>query len=115
MGGQGRVYPETEIQAQLAGLPGWNYRDGAIRRQYATAGWQATMMVVNAIGFACEAAGHHADLQVSWARVEVALNTHSASGITEKDFETAALIERTLGWRPDAESSLDGPPEPLVR
>ncbi len=109
-----RVYSEPEIAEQLSGLAGWSYREGAIRRAFTTSGWPATMLVVNAIAFACEAAGHHADLQVTWSRVEVALHTHSAGGITEKDFEAAALIERTVGWKPDSESTLDGPPEPFV-
>ncbi len=110
-----RTYTESEILAQLRELPGWVYRDGAIRRAFATDGWPSTMLVVNAIAFACEAAGHHPDLSVSWAKVEASLWTHSAKGITEKDFETAALIERTVLWRPDPESSLTGPPKPFVR
>jgi pterin-4a-carbinolamine dehydratase len=109
-----RTYSETEILAQLRELPGWVYRDGAIRRSFTTEGWPWTMLVVNAIAFACEAAGHHPDLAVSWSKIEVALWTHSARGITEKDFETAALIERTILWQPDSESSLSGPPKPFV-
>jgi 4a-hydroxytetrahydrobiopterin dehydratase len=110
----GRVYTEPEIVEQLSGLPEWSYRDGAIRRSFATTGWPATMLVANAIAFASEAAGHHPDLKLGWSRIEVALHTHSAGGITEKDFETAALIERTVLWHPDSESSLDGPPTPFV-
>ena len=110
----GRVYTEPEIVEQLSGLPEWSYRDGAIRRSFTTSGWPATMLVANAIAFASEAAGHHPDLQLGWSRIEVALHTHSAGGITEKDFETAALIERTVLWHPDSESSPDGPPTPFV-
>lgn len=110
-----RTYTDSEILAQLRELPGWVYRDGAIRRGFTTDGWPWTVLVVNAIAFAAEAAGHHPDLAVSWSKVEVALWTHSARGITEKDFETAALIERTVLWLPDPESSLRGPPKPFVR
>ena len=45
-------------------------------------------MAVNAIGFLCEAAYHHADLAVSWGKFWVKLQTHDAGGITDKDFET---------------------------
>jgi pterin-4a-carbinolamine dehydratase len=110
-----RTYSETEILSQLRELPGWVYRDGAIRRVFTTEGWPWTMLAVNAIAFACESAGHHPELAVSWSKIEVALSTHSARGITEKDFETAALIERTILWQPDSESSLSGPPKPFVR
>src|SRR5512135_1325224 len=109
-----RTYAESEILQQLGELPGWTYRDGAIRRVFTTDGWRSTSLVVGAIAFACEAADHHADLSTSWSRIEVALHTHSAGGITEKDFEAAALIERTVLWGPDAGNSLTGPPRPFV-
>lgn len=109
-----RTYSEAEIMQQLRELPGWSYHDGAIRRTFTTDGWHSTMLAAGAIAFAAEAAGHHPDLGVSWSKIDVALSTHSAKGITEKDFETAALIERTVLWRPDAESSLTGPPKPFV-
>lgn len=110
-----RTYTESEILAQLRELPGWAYREGAIRRTYHTDGWPWTMLVVNAIAFVCEGAGHHPDLEVSWSSVEVSFHTHSARGITEKDFEAAVLVERTVLWTPDPEGALSGPPKPFVR
>jgi 4a-hydroxytetrahydrobiopterin dehydratase len=73
------------------------------------------MLVANAIAFLCEAADHHADLSVTWPSVAVALSTHSAGGITAKDFEVAALIEAQITWRPPPGSSLTGPAKPFVR
>jgi 4a-hydroxytetrahydrobiopterin dehydratase len=110
-----RTCTAQEITERLKALPGWTFTDGAIRRTYVTDGWGHTLMVVNAIGFACEAADHHPDLAVSWARVGVALNTHTARGITDRDFETAELIERTVTWRPDNGAALTGPGKPLVK
>ena len=54
----------------------------------------------NAIGYLAEAAYHHPDLTVTWARVTVKLMTHSAGGITDKDFELARRIEDAVLWRP---------------
>ena len=71
--------------------------------------------MVNAIAFVGEAADHHPNLQVSWPAVEVSLNTHSAGGITVKDFEVAELIERQVLWKPGPESHLSGPAKPFVR
>jgi len=70
---------------------------------------------VNAIGFASEAAYHHPDLTVTWARVTVKLMTHSAGGITEKDFALARQIEAVALWRPEPGGALDGTPAPFVR
>ena len=105
----------SEITTRLAALPGWSFENGAIRRTYKTDGWRGSMLVANAIAFVCEAADHHADMTVTWPSVAVALSTHSAGGITDKDFEVAGLIERQVTWRPGAGSSLTGPAKPFVR
>ena len=103
-----QVFSETEIREKLAELTGWEYRDGWIRRSYKTGGWPFTLMLVNAIGFAAEAAWHHPDLTVTWAEVRVRLMTHSAKGITAKDFELAGRIEALATWQPDSASALEG-------
>jgi pterin-4a-carbinolamine dehydratase len=106
---------ESEIRQRLGSLPGWAYEAGAIRRVYQTDGWRGSMLVANAIAFICEAADHHADLTVTWPSVGVALSTHSAGGITAKDFEMAELIERQVRWKPGVDSSLSGPAKPFVK
>jgi 4a-hydroxytetrahydrobiopterin dehydratase len=105
---------ESQIADQLKSLPGWRVESGALRRQYKTDGWPTTLMLVNAIGFYAEAADHHPDLGVHWGSVEVALNTHSAGGITEKDFELAKLFEHCALWRPPAGSPFRGTPKQFV-
>jgi 4a-hydroxytetrahydrobiopterin dehydratase len=115
MGQEERTYDSQEIGVRLAAIPGWSYDNGALARSYETNGWGTTLMVVNAIGFLCEAAGHHPDLAVSWSRVGVRLWTHSAKGITDKDFEVARLLEETIHWHPKEGSALRGPPKPLLK
>lgn len=110
-----RALSENEIKAGLSGLGGWQFENGALRRSYATDGWRGSLLVANAIGFICEAADHHADLLVTWPRVDVALSTHAASGITNKDFEVARLIEAQVRWKPSTGSSLTGPAKPFVK
>lgn len=105
----------AEIKTRLGALPAWALHDGAIRRTYKTDGWRGSMLVANAIAFICEAADHHADLTVTWPSVGVALSTHSAGGITAKDFEVATLIEKQVTWKPGAASSLRGPSKPFVK
>lgn len=113
--GNERALSAEEVATRLRGLGGWRFEDGAIRRSYATDGWRGSLLVANAIGFICEAADHHADVLVTWPRVDVALSTHAASGITEKDFEVAGLIETQVRWKPKAGSSLTGPAKPFVK
>jgi len=107
-----KVYTEAEIEARLAAeLPGWQFRDGWIRRTYKTSGWKSTLMAVNTIGHLAEAAWHHPDLNVSYAYVTVKLQNHAAKGITDKDFALARKMDEVLMWRPDEDSPLEGTPD----
>ena len=45
------------------------------------------------IGFFAEQADHHPDLDVRWRKVKVALTTHDAGGLTQKDVDLATRIE----------------------
>ena len=112
-----RVYSAAEIPAKLTehGLEKWDLEDGWLRRKYHTDGWPTTLMLTNAIGYLCEAAYHHADLAITWAKVWVKLQTHSAGGITDKDFALARKIEEIVLWRPEAGSPLEGTPNKFVQ
>jgi 4a-hydroxytetrahydrobiopterin dehydratase len=109
------VYNESQIADRLRELPGWFYEDGWIRRVYKTDGWPTTLMLVGVIGYCAEAAYHHPDLAVTWGRVVVKLKTHSAGGITDKDFAVARRIEDVALWRPAAGGPLEGTPNKFVR
>ena len=84
------TYSEAEVAERLKALPGWYFEDGWIRRVYKTDGWPTTLMLVNAVGYLAEAAYHHPDLSVTWARVTVKLSTHSAGGITAEGLRPGA-------------------------
>jgi 4a-hydroxytetrahydrobiopterin dehydratase len=106
-----RVYDETEIGQRLQEtLPHWKLERGWLRRTYRTHSWKGTLMVVNAVGHLAEAAWHHPDMTLSYAWVEVRLMTHTAKGITDKDFELAAKIEEVVQWRPEG-GALEGTPK----
>jgi len=106
---------ESEVRERLKTLSGWAFEDSAIRKTYKTDGWRGSMLVANAIAFICETADHHADLTVTWPSVGVALSTHSAGGITPKDFEVAGMIEALVLMKLPAQSSLKGPGKPFVQ
>jgi 4a-hydroxytetrahydrobiopterin dehydratase len=112
---QEKTYSEAEIATRIQhlGLAGWYLEEGWLRRKYNTDGWPQTLMAVNAIGYLCEAAYHHADLAVTWGKLWVKLMTHSAGGITDKDFELAKKIEETILWRPSG-GALTGNPQKFV-
>ena len=111
------VHDDDAIAAQIRqyDLPEWYIEDGWLRRKYSTDGWPTTLMLVNAIGYLCEAAWHHADLSVTWGKVWVKLKTHSVGGITDKDFALARKIEDVVLWRPAPGGPLEGTPNKFVK
>lgn len=110
--GKDDTYSDAEIDARLAQeLPQWYRESGWIRRKYRTGSWKGTLMLVTTIGHLAEQAWHHPDLTVSYGFVIVKLTTHSAKGLTHRDFELARRIEETVMWRPGADSALEGTPD----
>jgi pterin-4a-carbinolamine dehydratase len=106
------ILDEAAIRSRLVGpLRHWRSDGKALCRTFRTGGWKGTLMVVNAIGHLAEAAWHHPELRVTYAAVDVRLDTHDAGGITERDFELAERIEAFVQWRPDAQSALEGTPQ----
>jgi len=112
-----RTYSDEEVTARLQKeLPHWYLEDGWIRRKYKTSGWKGTLMVINTIGHLAEAAWHHPDIAASYAFVIVKLATHSAKGITDKDFELASKIEEVVQWQPGkTRGALEGTPNEDAR
>jgi 4a-hydroxytetrahydrobiopterin dehydratase len=112
-----KVYGPESIQEKLQEhrLTDWYLEDGWLRRKYTTDGWPTTLMLTNAIGYLCEAAYHHADLAITWGKLWVKLKTHSAGGITDKDFALARKIEDTVLWRPEPGGALEGTPNKWVQ
>jgi 4a-hydroxytetrahydrobiopterin dehydratase len=83
---------EDEISARLSGLPGWQRSDGSIATTVVRADFRAAMAYVEAVADLAEEAGHHPDIFISWNKVTLTLSTHSAGGLTARDFALAEQI-----------------------
>jgi 4a-hydroxytetrahydrobiopterin dehydratase len=94
------ILTEEELGAALQRLPGWEVQEGWLRRTYNTPGWTHTMLLVQTIGYLAEAAWHHPDLSVGYAKVTVKLQTHRVRAITQSDVELAARIDEVVLWKP---------------
>ena len=90
---------DEEREAALANLPGWRWDEaaGAIRRSFRFADFPAAFGFMTQVAMAAEKADHHPDWSNSWNRVDVALSTHSAGGLTALDIEMARTMNRLAG------------------
>lgn len=106
------VLEDQVIARRLAQeIPAWRHEGGALRRRYAVNGFKSAMLAANAIGHLAEAAWHHPDIAISWGKVEVALWSHDAGGVTERDMALARRIEDVVAWRPAPDDHLEGAPD----
>ena len=90
---------QTEIQGKLRAIPGWELKDKAIQKRFTLGGFKEAMAFVNQVAELAESADHHPDILINYKRVTLTLSTHSAGGLTEKDFDLASHIEKIP--RPD--------------
>jgi 4a-hydroxytetrahydrobiopterin dehydratase len=83
----------AEVDAQLAGLPGWTRHGDVIRKQFAFDGFPEAVRFVSRLVPGAEAADHHPDLTINYRKVTVEYTTHSEQGLTEKDLAGARMAE----------------------
>lgn len=88
---------EDEIVAQLEALSGWTRRGDEIVKTYKLPSFPAAVAFVTHVGFLAEAAGHHPDIDIRYNRVTLALTTHDAGGLTDKDLALAAAADEAMG------------------
>jgi 4a-hydroxytetrahydrobiopterin dehydratase len=63
---------------------------------FAFGDFRAGMAFVNKVADAAEAADHHPDIDIRYNKVRLALVTHDAGGLTNKDFDLAALADNAI-------------------
>jgi 4a-hydroxytetrahydrobiopterin dehydratase len=102
------ILNDDQIQDVLKELPGWEIRDGWLRRKFKTPGWAHTLMLTNAIGYIAEAANHHPDLELGYAQVIFKIQTHRVKAITDSDVALAKRVHEAVTWLPNAKSPLGG-------
>lgn len=90
------VLSASDIQQKLAVLPAWSLVQGEIVRNAAFKDFMTAMTFVNQVASLAEQAGHHPDIDIRYNKVRLALVSHDAGGITEKDFQLAGEIEKIL-------------------
>jgi 4a-hydroxytetrahydrobiopterin dehydratase len=84
---------DAEISAALEALAGWERAGDEIVKTYEFATFADAISFVVRVGFLAEAADHHPDIDIRWRNVRIALTTHSANGLTNRDLDLAAEIE----------------------
>lgn len=93
-----KLDPDAALAA-TAELNGWTLEeDGlAITRRFKFADFSVAFGFMTRAALAAEKLDHHPEWSNVYNRVEVRLTTHSAGGLTSRDFELAQIMDRIAG------------------
>lgn len=86
--------PSPEVDRQLVSLPEWRIENGELTRTFGFANFRSAMRFVGRVADAADQADHHPDIDIRYNKVRLGLVTHSAGGLTEKDFALAAVADK---------------------
>ncbi len=84
----------SQIKTALSRLPAWKKKDRTIARAYQFKDFPAAIRFVNKVARVAEKAWHHPDIDIRWNKVTLALTTHDAGGLTQKDFKLAQQFDQ---------------------
>jgi 4a-hydroxytetrahydrobiopterin dehydratase len=82
----------TDLNAAAHEAP-WSVVAGTLRKRFTFEDFRSAFAFMSKVAKAAESLGHHPDWSNSYAKVDVALTTHSAGGLTSLDFDLATRIE----------------------
>lgn len=91
---------EDAITERLAALPGWNRAEvggkPGISKSFDRKNFLDGLALVSRVADLAEKANHHPDVLLTYPRVCFSLTTHDAGGLTERDFDLAAEIQKVI-------------------
>jgi 4a-hydroxytetrahydrobiopterin dehydratase len=90
-------FSPQEEQSRLPALSGWKIEAGELVKTFQFKDFRASLHFVNEVGGLAEQAGHHPDIDIRYNRVRLALTTHDAGGLTQKDFDLASQTQKLAG------------------
>ena len=85
---------DLEIHRALGSLPGWARRGDTLVKTFTLRTFAEVIALFNRVAQEAERVDHHPDIDIRYTKVVFSLSTHDAGGITQKDLDLAAAIDR---------------------
>jgi 4a-hydroxytetrahydrobiopterin dehydratase len=90
---------DSDIATRLTTLPAWQLKDGKLSCEFRFADFATAFAFMTRCALVAEKMDHHPEWSNVYNRVNVALVTHDADGITELDFALAAAMNAASAQR----------------
>jgi 4a-hydroxytetrahydrobiopterin dehydratase len=85
-----------DIKIKLLSYPDWEFYDNALHAEFEFDNFKDCFSAMSRIAFECEAQNHHPEWTNTYNILTISLSTHSANGVTEKDFKLLDAIEQIV-------------------
>lgn len=88
----------SEARAALAAeLPDWRLDGEHLQRRFTFRDFSEAFGFMTRVALLAEAQDHHPEWSNVWNRVDIALTTHDAGGLSARDTRLAHAIDRLVG------------------
>lgn len=84
---------QDAIASLLHSLPNWELAQNHIRRSFVFKNFVEAFGFMTQVALLAERADHHPEWSNVYNRVDIALSTHEANGLTKRDFALASQID----------------------
>ncbi|MEN0086811.1 MAG: 4a-hydroxytetrahydrobiopterin dehydratase [Pseudomonadota bacterium] len=93
--GKASILDASALEGALQHLPDWQVdAGGRLARSFKFADFNAAFGFMARVAMAAEVMDHHPEWSNVYNRVDIALTTHSAGGLTHLDIDLATRIDR---------------------
>lgn len=89
-------FSSEQAAEAVHGLSGWSTGGETLDRTFTFPDHITAMGFVVRVAMVAEAMNHHPDLRIVYNRVEIALSSHDAGGVTARDVELAKKISALI-------------------
>lgn len=85
-----------DVEARISGLSDWTLDEGRLFREVRCKDFVGAFGLMAKVALVAESMDHHPDWSNSWNKVRIHLVTHSAGGLTDRDFALAKKIDELV-------------------
>ena len=96
--GEQAAFDKTTSQKYLQQINDWKISDDMkwIFKEFRFKNFADTLALVNRVGEIAEEEGHHPNIDFTWGKCKISIQTHKIDGLCESDFILAAKIDKII-------------------
>jgi 4a-hydroxytetrahydrobiopterin dehydratase len=93
-----KQFRKLDYRARRQFLKEWKLTGDSIEKNFKFKDFKEAIRFINRVADIAESENHHPDILLwSWNNVKLTLTTHTAKGLSEKDFSLASKIDEQTG------------------